>query len=91
MRDEKAFQWLNESELSYDIWSKKYRVNNESFDEWLDRVSGKDPSVKKLIEEKKFLFGGRILAQRGVMTAKTSLSNCYVLPAPTDNIESIWD
>ena len=90
MRDEKAFQWLNESELSYDIWSKKYRVNNESFDEWLDRVSGKDPSVKKLIEEKKFLFGGRILAQRGVMTAKTSLSNCYVLPAPTDNIESIW-
>ena len=36
MRDEKAFQWLNESELSYDIWSKKYRVNNESFDEWLD-------------------------------------------------------
>lgn len=91
MRDEKAFQWLNESELSYDIWSKKYRVNNESFDEWLDRVSGKDPSVKKLIEEKKFLFGGRILAQRGVMTSKTSLSNCYVLPAPTDNIESIWD
>lgn len=91
MRDEKAFRWLNESELSYDIWSKKYRVNNESFDEWLDRVSGKDPSVKKLIEEKKFLFGGRILAQRGVMTAKTSLSNCYVLPAPTDNIESIWD
>lgn len=91
MRDERAFKWLNESELSYDIWSKKYRVNNESFDEWLDRVSGKDPSVKKLIEEKKFLFGGRILAQRGVMTAKTSLSNCYVLPAPTDNIESIWD
>lgn len=91
MRDERAFKWLNESELSYDIWNKKYRVNNESFDEWLDRVSGKDPSVKKLIEEKKFLFGGRILAQRGVMTAKTSLSNCYVLPAPTDNIESIWD
>lgn len=91
MRDERAFKWLNESELSYDIWSKKYRVNNESFDEWLDRVSGKDPSVKKLIEEKKFLFGGRILAQRGVMAAKTSLSNCYVLPAPTDNIESIWD
>lgn len=91
MRDERAFNWLNQSQLGYDIWEKKYRANNESFDSWLDRVSGGDAAVRKLIEEKKFLFGGRILAQRGINSGKTTYSNCYVLPAPEDNIESIWD
>lgn len=33
-------QWLNNNPLSIDIWNKKYRFNHESFDEWLDRVSG---------------------------------------------------
>ena len=37
--DNKAFEWLNNNELSYKIWDNKYRNNNESFDDWLDRVS----------------------------------------------------
>ena len=89
-------EWLGENnELGIDIWTKKYQYENETFDEWLDRVSNGNPSVKKLIEEKKFLFGGRILASRGIQKisqdAKTTYSNCYVLEAPEDNLESIFD
>ena len=63
--DKQAFDWLNENQLSYDIWNNKYRFNNESFDEWLRRVSGNDSEIARLIKEKKFLFGGRTLANRG--------------------------
>ena len=58
-------EWLGDNQLGIDIWTKKYRYNNESFDEWLDRVSGGDEDVRKLIKEKKFLFGGRTLSNRG--------------------------
>lgn len=89
-------EWLgSENQLGIDIWHKKYQYNNESFDEWIDRVSNGNESVKKLILEKKFLFGGRILASRGIQkinpSAKTTYSNCYVLEAPSDNLESIFD
>ena len=46
-----AEQWLNNNKLSLDIWSKKYRYQNESFEEWLDRVSGNNPEIKRLIRE----------------------------------------
>lgn len=84
-------QWLNNNELAIQIWKSKYQYNNESFEEWLNRVSGNDGELKQKILEKKFLFGGRILAGRG--TAKdrnVTLSNCYVLDYPQDNIESIY-
>lgn len=86
--------WLGEhNKIGIDIWKKKYRQNDESFDEWLDRVSGGNDAVKKLIVEKKFLFGGRILSNRGMHKrgVKTTLSNCYVIAPPEDNIESIFD
>ena len=54
------------SQLGMDIWAKKYQNNRESFEEWLDRVSGGDKDVKQLIIDKKCLFGGRIVASRGV-------------------------
>lgn len=69
-------EWLGDNQLGIDIWTKKYRYNNESFDEWLDRVSGGDEAVKELIKEKKFLFGGRTLSNRGT-GKKGSFSNCY--------------
>ena len=63
----KIEDWLGEdNKLGIDIWEKKYRYNNETFDEWLDRVSCKNDYVKELIISKKFLFGGRILAGRGI-------------------------
>ena len=87
-------EWLGENnQLGIDIWEKKYRYQNESFEEWLDRVSGGNQQVRNLIKEKKFLFGGRILSNRGLdkKGVKTTLSNCYVIAPPEDNIESIFD
>lgn len=87
-------EWLgSENKLGIDIWNKKYRNNNESFEDWLNRVSDGDKEVKKLIKEKKFLFGGRILANRGLEKRgeKVTLSNCYVITPPEDSIESIFD
>ena len=93
VKDKSAWKWLNENELSYTIWNNKYRYNNESFDEWLDRVSAKNDTVKDLILQKKFIFGGRILANRGLekLGKKITLSNCYVITPPEDNIESIFE
>ena len=60
-------EWLGEdNQLGIDIWEKKYRHNNETFDEWLNRVSGGNEELRLLIKEKKFLFGGRILSNRGM-------------------------
>lgn len=87
-------EWLGEdNKLGCDIWEKKYRYNNESFDAWLDRVSGENEDIKNLIIEKKFLFGGRILSNRGLEKygVKTTLSNCYVISPPEDSIESIFE
>lgn len=80
-------------ELQKSIWSNKYQYNNESFDEWIERVSGNNPKIAKLIRERKFLFAGRILANRGLsnMGFKVTYSNCYVLHPPEDNLESIFD
>lgn len=86
--------WLGkDNQLGIDIWTKKYQFENETFDEWLDRVSGGDEDVKKLIISKKFLFGGRILSNRGLEKkgVKTTLSNCYVIAPPNDSIESIFE
>lgn len=83
-------EWLGNNQLSLDIWHKKYQINNESLEQWLDRVSGNNEEVKKLIREKKFLFGGRILASRGVTDRKVTYSNCYVIAPPNDDIESIF-
>lgn len=87
-------EWLGkENQLGIDIWNKKYCMNNETFDEWLDRVSGYDEDVKRLIIDKKFLFAGRILANRGMdkLGKKITYSNCYVIPPVEDSIESIYD
>ncbi len=86
--------WLGaDNTLGQDIWSKKYCYEGETFDGWLNRISNGYEDLKQLILEKKFLFGGRILSNRGLAEKgrKITYSNCYVLPAPEDNLESIFD
>ena len=87
----KEEEWLEGNQLSLDIWNKKYRYNGESLEEFFDRVSGGDKTVKDLIVSKKFIFGGRILANRGVKDRRVTYSNCYVISPPEDNIESIFE
>ena len=82
-------EWLGkDNALGIDIWTKKYQYNNESFPEWLERVSGGDDEVAKLIEDKKFLFGGRTLANRGT-GKKGSFSNCYSRGFVEDDLDDI--
>ena len=78
------------SELGEDIWKKKYQRNGESFEQWLERVSGGDLDVIQLIVDKKFLFGGRILSNRGITNRGVTYSNCYVIAPPEDSIEGIY-
>ena len=85
-------QWLGEdNKLGIDIWKNKYQYNNETFEEWLNRVSDGDEKLKQLIVDKKFLFGGRILSNRGLdkLGKKVTYSNCYVLTT-NDSIEDIY-
>lgn len=84
-------EWVNNQDLPVTIWEKKYRNGDETFDQWLDRVSNGDTNVRQLIEEKKFIFAGRILSNRGVRGRKITLSNCYVVTPPEDNLESIFE
>ena len=83
-------EWLGNNQLSLDIWSKKYRYKDESFEQWLDRVSGGNSEIKRLIREKKFLFGGRTLANRGIPNSG-SFSNCYSIGYVPDSLEGIMD
>ncbi|UPA31666.1 adenosylcobalamin-dependent ribonucleoside-diphosphate reductase [Terrisporobacter glycolicus] len=85
-------KWIMD-ELQKSIWKNKYQYKDESFNEWVARISGGNPKIAKLIRERKFLFAGRILANRGLYrdNIKVTYSNCYVLQPPEDNIESIFD
>lgn len=87
-------QWLGKNnQLGIDIWKNKYQYENETFDKWIERVSGGNEKVAQLIKDKKFLFGGRILSNRGLhkFGKKITYSNCYVIAPPEDNIESIYE
>lgn len=86
--------WLGkDNKLGCDIWRKKYQHDGETFLQWLDRVSNGNEELKKDILDKKFLFGGRILSNRGLQKQgrKVTYSNCYVIEQPKDNLESIFD
>ena len=85
-------EWLGkDNQMGIDIWHKKYQYNNETFEEWIDRISGGNSDLMSLIYDKKFLPGGRILANRGIKDAGVTYSNCYVIAPPEDNIESIYE
>lgn len=86
-------EWLGkDNTIGIDIWNRKYRNGDETFDEWINRVTNNNEGYKDIILSKKFLPGGRILANRGTEGKnKVTYSNCYVIAPPEDNIESIYD
>ena len=84
--------WLGqENQLGMDIWTKKYCSEGEDFEAWIQRISGGNEEIGRYIKEKKFLFGGRILSNRGLnkQGRKVTYSNCYVIAPPEDEIESM--
>lgn len=87
-------EWLGkENQLGTDIWTKKYCNEGEDFEAWVQRVNGGNEEIGKYIKEKKFLFGGRILSNRGLnrQGRKVTYSNCYVIAPPEDEIEDIFE
>lgn len=86
-------QWLDNNKFSIDIWKGKYQRNNENFEEWLNRISNNNEKIKDMVRNKRFIFGGRILANRGMEKEGKHLtfSNCYVMTPPEDNLESIFE
>lgn len=84
-------EWLGkDNKIGLDIWHKKYQHDNETFDEWLDRVSGGDNDLRELIRTKKFLFGGRVLANRGIPNSG-NFYNCFSAGYVKDDYADIMD
>ena len=81
------------ADLQSAILDNKYKYKNEDFNSFLNRISNNNEEFKKAILNKKFLPAGRILAGRGTNKEghKITLSNCFVLKHPEDNLESIFD
>ena len=82
-------EWLGEENtLGIDIWEKKYRNNNENLDQHIDRLANKNPVLHRLLEDKKFMFGGRTTANRGT-AKKASMMNCYSRGFVEDSLDDI--
>lgn len=88
----RAEGWIMD-DLQSTIWQNKYQYNGEDFEQWVERVSGGNKRIGNLIKDRKFLFAGRILANRGLYKdgIKVTYSNCYVLQPPEDNLASIFE
>lgn len=68
--------WLGEdNKLGIDIINNKY-MHNESFDEFVERISNGNKELKRIILEKKYLHGGRTLSNYNTNNGG-STSNCY--------------
>lgn len=90
MSNREIEQW-EMTELQSAIWAKKYSFKGEeTFPEWLTRVTNHNKRLRNRVLNRQFLFGGRILANRGLPDKgiKVTYSNCYVLEPPSD---SIWE
>lgn len=83
--------------ISQGILKEKYYHKGEKTpEEFMDRVSSIfDPELKKRVrgylEDTSFCPAGRTLYAAGAKGKfKVSMSNCYILPSPEDNLESIF-
>lgn len=86
-----------DNEISQGILREKYYHKGETNPEqFMDRVSSifdddLRPRVRGYLEEASFCPAGRALYAAGSKGKfKVSLSNCYILPSPKDDLESIF-
>lgn len=86
-----AKEWLGENnQIGIDIFENKYRHGNETVEEFADRVSGGNKELAQLILDKKFLFGGRVLANRGI-EGSGNYYNCFSDGYVPDSMSGILD
>lgn len=82
--------WLGaDNQLGIDIWERKYRKNGETFSDFLDRVSNGNPRIRSLMEQKRFLPGGRIMSNIGVPNSSSGMSNCFSRGFVEDSYDDI--
>ena len=87
-----------ETPAGHEITGKKYFHDGEDFEAFAKRVAGifSNSGLRKAIEKSlyraDFFPAGRSLYGAGSKGKfKASMSNCYILPSPEDNIESIFE
>lgn len=89
-------KWYD-NEISMGIMNRKYLHDGETAKDFIPRLvsifsAELQPCAKKVLDNADFLPAGRTLYGAGFKDArKVSMSNCYILPTPDDNIESIFD
>lgn len=82
--------------VSKEILKRKYFKENEDFEGFVNRVcsifSRNQDEIKQALINGDFFPAGRILNSAGLEKDNISATpmNCYVLPSPEDNIESIY-
>lgn len=82
--------------VSKEILKRKYFKENEDFEDFVNRVCSifyrNQNEIKKALVNGDFFPAGRILNSAGLEKDNISATpmNCYVLPSPEDNIESIY-
>jgi ribonucleoside-diphosphate reductase alpha chain len=82
--------------VSQEILKRKYFKENEDFEGFVNRVcsifSRNQDEIKQALIDGDFFPAGRILNSAGLEKDNISATpmNCYVLPSPEDNIESIY-
>lgn len=82
--------------VSKEILKRKYFKENENFEGFVNRVcsifSRNQNEIKQALIDGDFFPAGRILNSAGLEKDNISATpmNCYVLPSPEDNIESIY-
>ncbi len=88
----------HETLAGHEITTKKYFHDGEDFEAFAKRVSGifSNAELRKIMKtalyRADFFPAGRSLYGAGSKGKfKASMSNCYILPSPDDNIESIFE
>lgn len=61
----KLENWID-SKLSVDEFNKKYRNDNETFEEWLNRVTDNNQDIIDLILEKKIYIWWKNISQQRI-------------------------
>ena len=87
-----------EYDISKGILAAKYFHEGEDFEGFLNRVSGIfsneiQSKVKEAMKDGKFFPAGRVLHGAGADKDgfRATPMNCYTMPNPQDNLESIFD
>lgn len=89
-------KWFTD-EFAEKVWQKKYAGKYLNIDVYLDALAWKfaggdanfSNELRRLFDEKKFIFGGRILALAGNPDSRSSAMNCTSHKVEDDTLESI--